>query len=74
LCKTFHWRKSDGSLKDMSCRVALLRMHREGLIGLPAPRHQVNPCRSFTRGSAQAQPGKPLEALWYKSWKMCVWR
>jgi len=63
VCEAFDWRKSDGSLKDMSCRVALLRMHREGLIGLPAPRHRVNPCRSFPRRSAQAQPGTPLEAV-----------
>jgi hypothetical protein len=45
----------------MSCRVALLRMHREGLIELPAPRHPVNPCRSFARRTAQAQPEAPLE-------------
>jgi len=31
VCEVFDWRKSDGSLKDMSCRVALLRMHREVL-------------------------------------------
>jgi hypothetical protein len=49
VCEAFDWRKPDGSLKDMSCRVALLRMHREGLIELPAPRRKVAPCRSFTR-------------------------
>ena len=37
VCEVFGWRKPEGSLKDMSCRVALLRMHREGLIELPAP-------------------------------------
>jgi hypothetical protein len=63
MCEQLDWRKSDGSLKDMSCRVALLRMHREGLIGLPAPRHQVNPCRSFARRTAQAEPGTALEAV-----------
>ena len=56
VCERFDWRKVDGGLKDMSCRVALLRMHREGLIELPAPRHQVNPCRSFARRTTQAQP------------------
>jgi len=45
----------------MSCRVALLRMHREGLIELPAPRHKVNPCRSFSRRTPQAEP-EPLLA------------
>ncbi|MGB5535083.1 MAG: DUF4338 domain-containing protein, partial [Thiogranum sp.] len=62
VCERFDWRKTDGSLKDMSCRVALLRMHREGLIELPAPRHKVNPCRSFARRTVQAQPGPLLEA------------
>jgi hypothetical protein len=50
------WRKPDGGLKDMSCRVAMLRLHREGLIELPARRHKVNPCRSFARRTAQAEP------------------
>jgi hypothetical protein len=62
VCEAFDWRKPDGSLKDMSCRVALLRMHREGLIALPAPRHKVNPCRSFSRRTPQAEPEAPLEA------------
>jgi len=63
VCEVFDWRKADGSLKDMSCRVALLRMHREGLIELPAPRHKVTPCRSFARRTAQAQPEAPLEGV-----------
>jgi hypothetical protein len=62
VCELFEWRKPDGGLKDMSCRVALLRMHREGLIELPPPAHQVNPCRSFGRRTAQAEPEALLEA------------
>ena len=62
VCEVFDWRKPDGSLKDMSCRVALLRMHREGVIELPPPSHKVNPCRSFGRRTAQAEPGPLLEA------------
>jgi hypothetical protein len=62
VCELFDWRKPDGSLKDMSCRVALLRLHREGLIELPAPRHKVNPCRRFARRTARAQPEPVLEA------------
>lgn len=63
VCEVFDWRKPDGNLKDMSCRVALLRMHREGLIELPAPRHKVNPCRSFAQRTPQAEPGPLLEAV-----------
>ena len=62
VCERFDWRKVNGGLKDMSCRVALLRMHREGLIELPPPRRQVKPCRSFTRRTAQAQPQPLFEA------------
>ena len=35
VCRMLQWLKPDGNLKDMSCRVAMLRMHRNGLIELP---------------------------------------
>ena len=35
LCALFDWTKPNGELKDMTCRVALLRMHSDGLITLP---------------------------------------
>jgi hypothetical protein len=38
VCERLTWRRPDGGLKDMSCRVALLRMQEHGLIRLPAPR------------------------------------
>ena len=41
LCELFGWRKPNGELKDMTCRVALLRMHEQGLITLPASRIQA---------------------------------
>jgi hypothetical protein len=47
VCEEFGWRRPDGRLKDMSCRVALLRMQADGLIQLPAPRN--------------AKPGAQLE-------------
>ena len=37
-CEALDWYKADGGLKDMSCRVAMLRMAEEGLITLPPPR------------------------------------
>jgi hypothetical protein len=37
VCTVLGWYKPDGGLKEMSCRVALLRMERDGLIRLPAP-------------------------------------
>lgn len=40
VCERLTWRRPDGKLKDMSCRVALGRMHSDGLITLPQPRRQ----------------------------------
>ena len=37
LCAALDWRKPDGGLKQMSARVALLRMQRDGLLTLPPP-------------------------------------
>ena len=37
-CRQANWRKPDGGLKDMSCRVAFLKMHKDGLLHLPAPK------------------------------------
>jgi hypothetical protein len=39
------WYKPDGGLKEMSCRVAMLRMHRDGLIELPPPRRKKPVCK-----------------------------
>ena len=39
VCERLGWRRDNGALKDMSCRVALLRMQADGLISLPAPRN-----------------------------------
>jgi len=37
VCQMHRWLKPDGKLKDMSCRVAMLRMQEDGLIELPKP-------------------------------------
>lgn len=38
VCDRLQWLRPDGRGKDMSCRVAMLRMHRDGLICLPPPK------------------------------------
>ena len=38
LCHLWNWAKPNGELKDMTCRVALLRMQADGLIILPPSR------------------------------------
>lgn len=37
VCEALHWYRPNGKVKEMSCRVAMLRMRRDGLIELPAP-------------------------------------
>ena len=58
VCEKLQWRKPNGELKDMSCRVALLRMQADGLIQLPpplptrtAPRSTSIPLTSVTAAS-----------------------
>jgi Domain of unknown function (DUF4338) len=36
VCEQLNWRRPDGRLSEMSCRVAMLRMQADGLITLPA--------------------------------------
>ena len=38
VCERLNWRRANGQLKDMSARVALLRMQADALITLPPPR------------------------------------
>jgi hypothetical protein len=37
VCAELGWFKPDGGLKEMSCRVAMLRMEKDGLLTLPKP-------------------------------------
>ncbi len=39
VCERLGWRRDNGGLKDMSCRVALLRMQADGLFTLPPARN-----------------------------------
>lgn len=60
MCTELGWLRPDGRTKDMSCRVAMLRMHRDGLIELPAPRNGNNNGKAYRRRTPQAQAGPPL--------------
>jgi len=40
VCDQFQWLRPDGQGKAMSCRVAMLRMHRDDLICLPPAKHK----------------------------------
>jgi len=58
VCRILQWLKPDGHLKDMSCRVAMLRMHRDGLIELPPPTHVKGPLKKieFTSNTDPQNP------------------
>jgi hypothetical protein len=58
VCAEFGWLKPDGGLKVMSCKVALLKMERDGLITLPPPVHPYRQLRD--RRTAEAEPQLPV--------------
>lgn len=43
LCELLSWTRANGQLKDMTCRVALLRMQADGLIKLPPSQMEGKP-------------------------------
>ena len=60
VCEELGWRKPDGGLKEMSCRVALLRMQADGLVRLPAPLHRDSNAARTTPRTPEAEPPAPL--------------
>lgn len=56
VCEALDWRRPDGGLKDMSCRVAMLRMLHDGLISLPPPKRKHGNSRPYGRRTAQGEP------------------
>ena len=64
-CQRLHWYKADGGLKEMSCRVAMLRMQQDALIELPPPRCQRPQARIRFTPSTAPQPAleQPVHAL-----------
>ena len=59
LCELFSWTKPNGELKDMSCRVALLRMQADGLITL-APSRMPRRGRPHFPATAATDAQAPL--------------
>jgi hypothetical protein len=66
MCHALHWYKIDGGLKEMSCRVAMLRMQDDGLIELPPPRHRYRPANKVQLTAAttpEPEINEPVHAL-----------
>ena len=56
VCEALPWQGADGRSKQMSCRVALLRMQDDGLIELPPPRNGNGNARAYARRTPAAEP------------------
>ena len=59
VCRMLQWYKADGGLKDMSCRVAMLRMQDDGLIELPPPTRAKRVLRTI-RFTSATDPQNPI--------------
>lgn len=56
-CQYAQWLKSDGGLKDMSCRVAMLKMEKDGHFILPPPQSKhTKPYKKLRSLLALEQP------------------
>ena len=61
VCQELRWLRPNGRLKDMSCRAAMLRMHRDGLICLPAPKKKNSNGQQWRREFSHiSDPQKPI--------------
>lgn len=59
VCQWLDWRSPNGKWKEMSCRVALGRLARGGVVSLPAAR----PIEAFSRGRKAGGPAPQIAAL-----------
>lgn len=60
VCDELRWLRPDGRRKDMACRVAMLRMHRDGIITLPEPLKGNSNGRISPRPTAACDPRAQL--------------
>ena len=61
VCEQLNWTGPERRLKEMSCRVAMLRMERDGWIQLPPPRKGNGNGRHRPRVTLASDPGLPLD-------------
>jgi hypothetical protein len=60
VCERLGWLRPDGRSKEMSCRVAMLRMERDGLISLPPPIRGNGNGRTRPRLTTASDPRDPV--------------
>jgi hypothetical protein len=65
VCQAWNWRQLNGVLKEAVCRGLLLRLHREGHLQLPAPRHQHTNLAGWHRRALTVPIDRtPIESPW----------
>lgn len=60
VCEEIGWLRPDGRRKEMSCRVAMLRMERDGLITLPRPQKRNGNGRHRPCITSASDPRQPI--------------
>lgn len=60
VCEALQWYKPDGRLKDMSCRVALLRMEKDGHFTLPKPQRVNSNGKIQVHHTSATNPGETI--------------
>jgi len=61
ICRRLEWRKIGGGLKDMSCRIVLLRLEKEGIVILPEPKPKGNLKKLNISFTERTEPGDLIE-------------
>ena len=61
VCEWLNWNSPNGKPKEMSCRVALLKLHRGGVVSLPEPR-----IRNWVEVQAKGSPLLRPEMEWLR--------
>ncbi len=60
VCDEFGWLRQDEGSKEMSCRVAMLRMQRDGLITLPPPQKGNGNGKTRPRLTSVSEPQEAI--------------
>lgn len=72
VCRKLGWYKPDGGLKEMSCKVALLRMQKDALIKLPPPRTRNGNGRVHIKYTIATEAKQPVVIPVEEMYELCL--
>ena len=58
-----NWYQANGKLKEMGCRVAMLKLHRAGIIKMPPPKKVPEAFKGKTKPPPHTKAGEPKEPI-----------